>query len=142
MDREEFVRRIEVYLKLDLPDVEEARSIAEALGGRLFPYVREPPVHMNTDDSLLEKLLPSNALLFFTAAWDGNSQTYRPTVREVAGRLSRLVVEIDVDDPIGGAIAAAYSVPVTPAVAVGLPAGGRVVVGPRGADELVSTLTS
>ncbi|HET7486960.1 MAG TPA: hypothetical protein VFJ85_03465 [Acidimicrobiales bacterium] len=141
MDHDEFVRRIEVYLKLDLPEVEEARSIAEALGERLFQYLRQPPVPLTANDSLLEALLPSNALLFFRAAWDGNSQKYRPIVQEVAGPLGRLLVEIDVDDLVGGAIAAAYSVRTTPAAAVGLPARGRVVVGVRAADELVSRLT-
>lgn len=142
MDQDEFVRRIEVYLKLDMPEVEEARSIAEALGQRLFQYVRQPPVPMSANDSLLETLLPANGLLFFSAAWDGTCQKYRPIVQEVAGSLGRLFVEIDVDDLVGGAIAAAYSVCNTPTVAVGLPARGRVVVGARGADELASTLTS
>lgn len=142
MDQDEFVRRIEVYLKLDVPQVEEARSIAEALGRRLFQYVRQPPVPTKANDSLLETLLPSNGLLFFSAAWDGNSQQYRPIVQEVAGSLGCRLVEIDVDGLVGGAIAAAYAVLNTPAVALGLPARGRVVVGARGADELVSTLTS
>ena len=76
---------------------------------------------MNANDSLLETLLPSNGVLFFSAAWDGDSQRYRPIVQEVAGSLGYLLVEIDVDDLVGGAIAGAYFVPSTPAVALGLP---------------------
>lgn len=93
------------------------------------------------DDAVLKALLPPDGLLFFSAVWDGNSQNYRPVVREAAGKLGRQVVELDVDDAVGGAIASAYSILNTPAIATGLPGRGRVVIGARDAGELVSMLT-
>jgi thiol-disulfide isomerase/thioredoxin len=108
----EFARRIEIYIERDLPAVVDRAVIAKTLGRQLFQYVKqEPPLDAVTPSPTVERLLPSeNVLLFFSAGWDGHSQAYRPVVAEVARRLQTEVVEIDVDDSVGGAIAKLYSV--------------------------------
>lgn len=142
MEQDEFARRIEVYLKLDAPNLSDVRAIAEALSRRLFQYIHQPPPPAPGGTSAaLRTLLPNDALLMFTAVWDGQSQAYRPTVREAAARLGRQFIELDVDDTVGGAIATAYRILNTPAVATGLPAHGRVLLGIRTASDLLSALS-
>jgi thiol-disulfide isomerase/thioredoxin len=138
VDEAEFRRRIEVYLEADLPDLSEAARVADALAPRLLQYVRQPPEDAPTASATLDALLPADAFVFFGAAWDGNTQRYRPTVQQAARRLGRRVVEIDVDDPVGSAIAAVVSVVSTPAVVL---AGTKSpVVGERARDDLLASL--
>ena len=140
VDQEELVRRITVYLQLDMPHLNDPRAIAEALGSRLHQYVRPEPSPPPDRYPTLEALLPEDALVFFVAVWDGNSQRFRPVVEGVAAELGRRVIEVDVDDRVGGAIAAAYSVLNTPAVASGLPGQGAVIIGERDPEELARLL--
>lgn len=117
VDQSEFTRRIEVYLKRDLPDVGDPRRLAEALASRLHQYLRQPPDPTPEMSATLQALVPRDALLYFGAPWDSYSQRYRPVVEDAARRLGRRLVEIDVDDPVGGAIAAVLKVVNTPSVA-------------------------
>lgn len=140
MDRAEFIRRIAVYLEVDLPDVESRHEIAETLGRRLFPYVERQREDEPSTSATLAGLLPPKALLFFGAAWDGNTQTYRSTVQEAGRRLGRRVVEIDIDDPVGTAIARLWSVLNTPSVADADSPSGRLILGQRSLDALLQEL--
>lgn len=137
MDQSEFARRIKAYLERDLPGV-DADRVAASLAPALFQYVRgeeEPP---RGRSAFLEGLLPRNALLLFTAAWDGNSQRYRPPVLDVAARVGRPVIEVDIDDPVGGAVARHYGVLTTPTVVDAQRT--EVIIGERTADELEQRL--
>jgi hypothetical protein len=134
VDQSEFTRRIEVYLKTDLPDVGDPRRIAEALAPRLYQYLRQPPDPTPELSTTLQALVPQDALLFFGAAWDAYSQQYRPVVQDAARRMGRRLVEIDVDDPVGGAIAAVLRVANTPSVAsLSVPG---LLVGVRAIEEI------
>jgi hypothetical protein len=135
VDQPEFARRIEVYLETDLPDVGDRRRIAEALASRLYQYLRQPSEPRAEMSTTLHALVPPDALLFFAAAWDANSQQYRPVVDDAARLLGRRMVEIDIDDPIGGAVAAVLRVQNTPSVA-SLSTPG-VLVGVRPAEEII-----
>lgn len=140
VEQDEFIRRIEVYLGLEMPHLEDARTIAEALGPRLIQYVSQKPDRPSPGNSTLEALLPDGAVLFFTAPWDGNSQKYRAVVLEAAERVGRRVIEVDVDDQVGESIATAYSILNIPALATGLPGHGTVTVGARDPAELAALL--
>jgi thiol-disulfide isomerase/thioredoxin len=138
VDEAELRRRIEVYLVADLPGFSEAARVADALAPRLFQYIRQSAEEAPTASTTLDALLPADALVFFGASWDGNTQRYRSTVQQAAGRLGRRVVEVDVDDPVGSAIAAVFSVVSTPAVAVAVR--GSPIIGERALDDLVASL--
>jgi hypothetical protein len=138
VDEAELRRRIEVYLEADLPGFSEAARVADALAPRLFQYIRQSAEEAPAASTTLDALLPADALVFFGAAWDGNTQRYRPTVQQAAGRLGRRVVEVDVDDPVGSAIAAVSSVVSTPAVALAVT--GSPIIGERALDDLVASL--
>jgi hypothetical protein len=139
VDKDEFTRRIAVHLERDLPDLPDPQRVAEVLGRHLFQYVAQTPTHSDGSSSVLDALLSRDAVLFFTAPWDGNSQQYRLTVQDVGRQLGRRVLEIDIDDPVGGAIAATLEVPQVPAVVD--PGGTAIpIVGVRGAEELSSLL--
>lgn len=137
MDQSEFARRIKVYVERDLPGI-DADRVAAALAPALFQYVRREAQPASGPSAFLESVLPTNALLLFTAAWDGNSQRYRPTVLDVAARVGRPVIEVDVDDPVGGAVARHYLVSATPTV-VGAQR-VQVVIGERTSDDLLQRL--
>jgi thiol-disulfide isomerase/thioredoxin len=138
VDEAELRRRIEVYLEADLPNFSEPARVADALAPRLFQYIRQPAEEAPTASTTLDALLPADALVFFGASWDGYTQRYRPTVHQAAERLGRRVVEVDVDDPVGSAIAAVFSVVSTPAVA--LVGTGSPIIGERALDDLVASL--
>jgi thiol-disulfide isomerase/thioredoxin len=138
VDEPELRRRIEVYLEADLPGFSEAARVAGALAPRLFQYIGQSDEEAPTASTTLDALLPADALVFFGASWDGNTQRYRPTVHQAAGRLGRRVVEVDVDDPVGSAIAAVFSVASTPAVALAVT--GSPIIGERALDDLVASL--
>jgi thiol-disulfide isomerase/thioredoxin len=137
VDQAELTRRIEVYLEADLPDFSEAGRVANGLAPRLLPYIR-PREEAPTASATLNALLPADALLFFGASWDGHTQRYRPTVQQAARRLGLNIIEIDVDDPVGSAIAAVFSVVATPTVA--LTGTESPVVGERPLDDLLASL--
>ena len=137
VDQSEFARRIKAYLQRDLPGV-DADRVAASLAPALFQYVRTEEGPPRGRSAFLEGLLPRNALLLFTATWDGNSQRYRPTVFDVAARVGRPVIEVDVDDPVGGAIARHYGVLTTPTVVDAHRA--EVIDGERTTDELTQRL--
>jgi len=101
VEQSEFARRIKVYVERDLPGV-DADRVASAVAPTVFEYVRtEAAQPASGRSAFLEGVLPRNALLLFTATCDGNSQRYRPTVLDVAARVGRPVIEVDVDDPVG-----------------------------------------
>lgn len=137
VDQEDFTRRIEVYLERDLPEIAERRQIAETLGPTLFQYVERAARPARS--TLVHKLLPTDAVLFFSAAWDGYRQRYRTTVEEVTRRLARPLIEIDIDDPVGGAIAAHYGVGNVPTV-VSTGDGGSAIIGERSPEDLATRL--
>lgn len=141
MDESELRRRIEVYLTADLPDVPHAPRIAEALAARLYQYIEQPSSNeVARTSSTLQALLPPDGVLFFGATWDGNTQHYRQTVQEAGRRLGRHVIEIDVDDSVGAAMARVFGVDRIPAVArAELPA-SDAIIGARATDDLVSYL--
>ena len=142
MDEREFARRIEVYLEVDMPDVSGRKEIAEALSRRLFQYLPRGEGASSDHSQTIDELLPDDEVLVFTAAWDGNSVGYADLVREAVGSSSRRVIEIDVDDPVGGAIARHYRVLNTPAVvSVGGPA-GSLIVGRRTVADLRGALST
>jgi hypothetical protein len=138
VDEAELRRRIEVYLEADLPSFSEAARVSDALAPRLFQCIRQPAEEAPTASTTLDALLPADALVFFGASWDGYTHRYRPTVHQAAERLGRRVVEVDVDDPVGSAIAALFSVVSTPAVA--LVGTGSPIIGERALDDLVASL--
>ena len=142
MDESEFRRRIEVYLRADLPNVPQAARIAEVLAARLYQYVRQPsPNEVTRTSSVLEALFPPDGVLFFGASWDGHTLQYRQTVQEAGRRLGRQVIEIDVDDLVGSAVATMFGVGNIPAVArAGLPA-SDAIIGVPAVDDLVSFLS-
>ncbi len=77
VDQSEFARRIKVYVERDLPGV-DADRVAASLAPALFQYVRREQAPASGRSAFLEGFVPRNALVLFTAAWDGNSQRYRP----------------------------------------------------------------
>lgn len=137
MEQSEFARRIKVYVERDLPGV-DADSVASALAPALFQYVRTEAQPASGRSAFLEGVLPRNALLLFTATWDGNSQRYRPTVLDVAARVRRPVIDVDVDDPVGCAVARHYLILNTPTVVDAQRA--EVIIGERTSDELMQRL--
>jgi hypothetical protein len=144
VDGAELARRIDVYLELDLPELKDRRRVAEALASRLFQYIRQPePAAPNTSETL-KALVPDGSVLVFTAPWDGDSRGYADVVRDAAEGSGRLVIEIDIEDPLGGAIARVLRVLYTPAFAERSAGGGLgpPVIGRRSAEELREIFTA
>jgi len=142
MDESELRRRIEVYLRADLPNVPQAARIAEVLAARLYQYVRQPsPNEVTRTSSVLEALLPPDGVLFFGASWDGHTLQYRQIVQEAGRRLGRQVIEIDVDDLVGSAVAQIFGVGNVPAVACADLPPSDAIVGVRAVDDLVRLLS-
>lgn len=141
MDQEELVRRIAVYLQLDMPHLNDSRAIAEALGSRLIQYVRPEPSPAADRCATLKALVPKNTLLFFFGVWNGNSQRFRPVVEEVARKLGRRVIEVDVDGPIGGAIRSCLLRSQHAGRRYGTSGRGAVIIGKRDPAELERLLT-
>jgi hypothetical protein len=135
VDQDDFRRRIEVYLELDLPNLSERGSVAEVLSERLWQYVRQPaPREPAVASDLLRVLLPRDkpSVLLFDAAWNGGTPGHAQVVRTVADEVGAAMLEIDVDDPVGGAIAAALGVVTVPTLA--LVDEGRIAVTRAGAQ--------
>jgi hypothetical protein len=142
MDQAEFRRRIRVYLGVDLPDLADADRIASALSERLFQYVRQPTAPEARDSPSLHSLLADErVLLFFTAQWDGSAPGYRDVVGRVAELLGVRVVDVDVDDPVGGGMARLFGVMSTPCV-IDVADRTRRLIGPRSEEELAAAFGS
>jgi hypothetical protein len=136
VDLEEFIRRVKVYLDLDFPGLADAEGVAAALGVRLFQYVRQPLPEAYRDSRTVRSLLRDEpALLFFTADWDGSAPGYRAVVGRVGEALGLRVVDVDIDDPVGSALARLQRVLNTPCV-IGTWNPDLRVVGERAEEEL------
>jgi hypothetical protein len=136
VDLEEFIRRVKIYLDLDFPGLADAEGVAAALGVRLFQYVRQPLPEAYRDSRTLQSLLQDEpALLFFTADWDGSAPGYRAVVGRVGEALGLRVVDVDIDDPVGSALARLQRLMNTPCV-IGTWNPDLCVVGERAEEEL------
>jgi hypothetical protein len=141
MDQAEFTRRIKVYLDLDFPKLNDTGALADRLGQRLFEYLRQERLQPAGESETLLSLLPKGRVLFwFFARWDASASGYREIIERVSADLHATVIEIDVDDPIGGAIACAHGIANVPAV-VDARSSGSPVVGARTAEDLRAALT-
>jgi hypothetical protein len=140
VDEAEFARRIKVYLELDSPDVPNPTEVATRLATHLYCYVRPERTGPPAPSKTLFSLLPEGrVLLMFTASWDGSAPGYRTVVEKVAQKLRAVLIEVDVDDPVGSAIARLCEVTNTPSV-VDARSSRPPIVGARTGDELTAAL--
>lgn len=88
-------------------------------------------------------LLPTESVLFFDAKWNGSAPEYQAIVGEIAERLGSTMIQIDIDDAIGGAIARFLNVVTVPTV-VRISSGKAIafVVGARSNDSLSDLLAN
>jgi len=142
MDQEEFERRIKIYIGLDLPELAEPDRVATALSERLFQYVRQPiPPVVGDSPSLQSLLAGERVVLFFSAPWDGSAPGYRDVVGQVAEAFGIRVIDVDIDDPVGGGMAQLFEVMNTPCV-IDASDRRRRLMGARSVDELMAMLDS
>jgi hypothetical protein len=79
VDKSEFIRRIEVYLELDSPDVSDRADVARRLGERLFEYVPQdsPSTARAASETLLSLLPDTRVLLLLQPRGTGQRRAMR-----------------------------------------------------------------
>jgi hypothetical protein len=103
--------------------------------------VRQAPPPDADESATPSSLLPNGrVLLFFSARWDGSALGYLSVVERVAQDLSATVVDIDIDDPVGSAIARVYRIANTPTV-LDPHLSRPPIVGSRTAEDLRTALS-
>jgi hypothetical protein len=140
MDQGEFQRRVKVYLDADRPELSDTEGLAAVLSGQLFQYVREPPQPLDGESSSLRSLLDGErVLLYFSAGWVRSAPGYREVVGRAGEMLLRRVVDVEIDDPIGSALARYYGVTNTPTV-IDTAEPGKRVTGAMPEEGLMASL--
>jgi hypothetical protein len=86
-------------------------------------------------------LANERVLRFFTAPWDGSAPGYRDVVGRVAEVLEVRVVDVDVDDAVGGGMARLFGVMSTPCV-IDVADRTRRLIGARSQEELAAAFGS